>query len=94
MDYLLNSPFILDFIATTSLFAICLFLVVGAKVVLSSIKSFLKRPEPVTRNAPEPTPKPTEKLKAPRRYTKKPIRSIEINPEEVDRIYVKKISKV
>lgn len=92
MNYLLNAPFILDFIATATLFALCFFIVVGAKVFLSSIESISTKPKPIAQNATSTTPKQPEKHKTVRRLPKKPIRSIEINPDEVDRIYVKKIS--
>ena len=88
MIYLLNAPFILDLFATLSLLILCFLVVVGVKAVMIHL-SFLfpKKPKPV--EAPK-TPK--THAKKPVKRNAKPIRSIEINPEEVDRIYVKKIS--
>ena len=63
------------------MFFICLFLVVGAKMCL--IRFNQNKMVKKQANTPVPTKKPR---------AKKPVRSIEINPEEVDRIYVKKSS--
>lgn len=92
MIYLLNAPFILDFIATACLFVLCYLVVVGFKVALSSLKEFFPKRENVI---PKDTQTKTVKLttkKSKRRAVSKPVRSIEINPDEIDRIYVKKIS--
>ena len=66
---------------TGSLFLICLFTVVGGKSLL-----FPKRKTVKNEKTPKKEPqKPTEKKP-------RPIKSIEINPDEIDRIYVKKSS--
>ena len=69
------------------LFALCTILVVGVKVVFYNLKTLFIQPvvveqEVVKRKKPRPRkPKP-----------KTPERSIEINPNEIDKIYVKKVS--
>ncbi len=72
------------FCCLAALFLICLIFVVGVKVIYLSVKKYISAGKP----APAPQ---VRKPKAPPK-PRKPIRSIEINPEEVDRIYVKKIS--
>ena len=78
----------------SSLFLGPLFLIaffVASVVIVAGIKIlylYFKR-EPV-RLKPERVKKPKTVKPAP--PPQKPIRSIEINPDEVDRIYVKKIS--
>ena len=86
MNYL---SFFIDFSVTALCFAGCfiaatviryLFSVLGLKFILSSaIKFFF----------PKKQPAPVKKR---RRKKPAPVRSIEIDPEEVDRIYVRKIS--
>ena len=75
--------FLLGLFFTVLLFFLCAFLVISAKVVIVLVKSKLPSPPP---KVEEPTPPKPQK----RNY--KRARSIEINPDEVDRIYVKKIS--
>lgn len=73
-----------------ALFIICCFVVVGAKTLSVTLKKrFYKKPAP----PPAPAPEIREKPK-PRAYAKKPrtVKSIEINPDDVDRIYVRKSS--
>lgn len=89
MDNLLTS-FILGLLSTVSLFLISLILVVGTKSVYLYLKEFLF-PTPVKVEKvekPQNTPRPRKKKQT--QYT--PVKSIEINPDEVDRIYVRKIS--
>ncbi|HCH74391.1 MAG TPA: hypothetical protein DEV87_04330 [Clostridiales bacterium] len=62
------------------LYAICLSLVVGVKTLKITLKAKI---------APPPVPSPA-KPKKPRQ--RKPVKSISIDPAEVDRIYVKKAS--
>ena len=86
---MLSTPFVLDFFVTALLFIICLFITVGFQVVSLSLKEFFQKPAPPTpvkaQVAPTTdTPKPRRKRK------RKPVRSIEIDPDEIDRIYVKK----
>lgn len=86
---MLNS-FLLGLVFSLSLFAFCLILVVGAKTVINAFKIRFVKPT----EEPLPTPKKPRKprKKSVRNKTVVPFRSIEINPEEIDRIYVKKSS--
>lgn len=67
----------------TLLFLFCLVLVIGAKTVYIAVKNKLPSKKTTTQ---EPI------KKAQKRTVKKPVRNIEINPEEINRIYVKKSS--
>ncbi len=68
-------------------FALCLIFVIGVKALIVTTQHYIatksRKPDKtiVTRNAPKK-----------KRSNYKPVRSIEINPEEIDRIYVKKSS--
>ena len=64
-------------------FFCCLIIVLGIKALISSFK--VRTPSP----APAEKPKP-KRVRAQKPKTIKPIRSIEINPQEIDRIYVRK----
>ena len=78
--------FTLGLLCTLSLFALCFLIVLGAKALyVHIIKALPKQP------LPEPEIKEVKK-KRPRSIPKIPkaIRSIEIDPNSVDRIYVKK----
>lgn len=68
------------------LFALCALAVIGAETALRAIKKKFAKPEP------KPEPPKTPRPRRARTATVKPkaVRSIEINPEEIDRIYVKK----
>ena len=69
------------FLCLIGLFAFCTFTVIGIKITFLSLKAkFSSKGETV--NAKAQTIKPQ----------RKPINSISINPEEIDRIYVKKSS--
>ncbi|MBQ3046644.1 MAG: hypothetical protein IJD54_01200 [Clostridia bacterium] len=78
--------FLNGFLYTATLFLLCLVLVVGTKSVLVLIKSKLSKHEEVPKEKPSPNPKPQKS--APK--STKPVRSIEINTDDVDRIYFKK----
>ena len=65
-------------------FFISLFLVVGIKVVFLHLENKL-----IKRNRPK---KQTATTKKPPKKQQNVVKSIEINPEEVDKIYFKKIS--
>lgn len=70
---------------TSMFFFLCLFSVIGAKFLLFyyfSQKNVKRTPKPQHKKKPK-TPQPS---------ISKPIKSIEINPDEIDRIYVKKSS--
>ena len=58
------------------LFLLCAFTVIGIKTTVIYLTKKPKEKPPVVRKKP----------------TSKPIKSIEINPDEIDRIYVKKSS--
>lgn len=78
------------------LFALCVITVVGAKALYKSVKDKFAKPEEKPRlAAPAPQKRRRRSSSAPafaKRVTAaKPVRSIEIDPEQVDRIYVKKI---
>lgn len=88
MNYLLNAPFILDFSVTLVLFGLCFITVIGIKVIIYSIKDLF----PKTKTPTCEQVQPIRKRKKARRKTLSPVRSIEINPDEIDKIYVKKIS--
>ena len=79
--------FLLGLFISSLLFLACALIVIGAKTVIIAISlKYLKR---------EPEPTPVVKKARKRTVSKKPptpFRSIEINPEEIDRIYVKKSS--
>ncbi len=83
-DFFLS--FTLGLLCTFSLFALCFLTVIGAKAIyVQIIKALPKQP------LPEPEVKEVKK-KRPRTHPSIPktIRSIEIDPNTVDRIYVKK----
>ena len=89
MNYLLNAPFALDFLATVSLFLLCFVSVVGVKTAINALKDLF--PKPVAPIKPQ-TNNVKKTVNRTKRRATTPIRSIEIDPEQVDRIYVKKIS--
>lgn len=97
MKYLLNAPFILDLTATLCLFLLCFLVVVGTKSIIVQVKQLFPKRDQAQIQQPVAEPKksqPTKKRHYRRKQSPKivPVRSIEINPEEIDRIYVKKIS--
>lgn len=72
-----------------ALFAACTFCTVGAKTLLKSIKiRFFSKPT----KAELPPVKKEEKAAPPPRKKPRTVKSIEINPDDVDRIYVRKSS--
>ena len=78
--------FMLGFLSLSLLFFLCLFVVLGGKICYLSIKNYFYDKYFTPKKAPTPPRHAQEKKPRP---TPKPIRSIEINPNEVDRIYVK-----
>ena len=81
--------FTVGFLCTLTLFALCFLIVLGAKVFLSTFSRYFNEkltPEPI-----KPTPVRIRKPKTVN-PTPKPVKSIEIDPLEIDRIYVKKSS--
>ncbi len=76
--------YILGPIILCLLYALCFFLVVGIKAVIYVFSS-QNKPQPVILE-PKPEPKKVQERK------RKPVKSIEIDPDYIDRIYVKKSS--
>lgn len=92
MYLILLVGFITDFLATSCLFVLCAFTVVGAKYFIVLIKEYLPKKKvsiPAKNKKPLQTPKKRAKVNS---NKIKPIRSIEIDPAQIDRIYVKKSS--
>lgn len=69
--------FFLGLVSLIALFFLCLVAVVGIKSVFGRL-------------FPKPKPQPIKTVKKDK--PKKQIKSVTINPEEIDRIYVKKVS--
>lgn len=89
-------PFISGLACLIALFALSLFLVLGGKFFYIWIKQFFpssKSNLPSEQEKPTPVKKQTPKPRN-RQSVKKPspVRSIEIDPSQIDRIYVKKTS--
>ena len=84
MKYLLCHSAFLGFTVTLALFVLCFIAVIGVKAIIKYVQDLFPEKHEKTR-----APKRTIKSRA---KTVKPIKSIEINPDEIDRIYVKKIS--
>ena len=76
-------PFFTGLLLVAFLFALSFFIVVFLKWAYLKMLDLFPKKKTIS--------KPPEK-KAPRKINRKPVRSIEINPDEIDRIYVKKIS--
>ncbi len=88
----MNTPLLnafLGFICTVGFFVLSLFIVAGGKLIFLSVKERF-----FPKKIPTPTVPKTTVVKRAKKPTtiRKPVRSIEIDPEQVDRIYVKKIS--
>lgn len=69
-------------LATAFLFAISFFTVIGVKKAYYKILETFPKKHAISKKEKQEQPAPRKK--------RAPIRSIEINPEEIDRIYVKK----
>ncbi len=81
--------FLLGLLCTGGLFALCVLVVVGGKVIYLALKErFFPNPE----QADEPPQAPVTKRRKKSKSISTGGRSIEIDASEVDRIYVKKIS--
>lgn len=79
---MLSATYIYAPIFLAILFLLCLLVVVGFKAIFSSFFSFSKKnSSPASIDTPNFTEKPVRRKK---------IRTIEINPDDVDRIYVRK----
>ncbi len=81
--------FFIGILCITLLFFICAFLGIGIVITFNALKekffSKSSAPSPVKLNA-------SNKPKKQRSLPKKPIKSIEINPDDFDKIYFKKTS--
>ena len=78
--------FFIGFICTTGLFALCFFCIVGIKFAFITLKNYF--PKKIEQTPPQK--KVIHKPKKP--TTPTAVRSIDIDPNSIDRIYVKKIS--
>ena len=75
------------FLCTLTLFAVCFLIVLGGKVIFLTAKRYMQADATT-----EPVKHKTSKAK-PSRPTPSPVvKSIEIDPLQIDRIYVKKSS--
>ena len=63
------------------LYIFCLISVAGIKILYLYFKRSPEQVKPIVKRVKKPAP-----------VSEKPVRSIEINPDEVDKIYVKKVS--
>ena len=61
-----------------ALFLLCFIVAAGIRSVILSVRLLIKPKKPVKTEPPPP------------KKVRKPVRSIEINPDEVDRIYVRR----
>ena len=87
----LFSSIVLGLLFIVIFYLLCLFLVVGVKMVYLNLKSKFFTPiKPISQTKQQTTPpakRQSTSVKKPRA-----VRSIEINPDDVDRIYVRKSS--
>ena len=79
--------FALGFLCTASLFMLCLIVVLGGKTLIKNLYRLIPAKPVAVSQKQEPKPKPPRVQKSPQ-----VVRSIEIDPSTVDRIYVKKSS--
>lgn len=92
MYSLLLSSFIVHFFTTFGLFVLCAVTVVGTKYLLIALREYLPKKDvsiPKKNKKPLPTQKKSAKVIT---TNSKPVRSIEIDPSLIDKIYVKKSS--
>ena len=85
---ILLSSFLAGFFSTVFLFILSVILVLGVKSLQTLIKEFFTKPQPSEQEIKKQPPSPKRK----KRKAPSPQRSIEIDPSEIDRIYVKKSS--
>ena len=81
------SSFLVGFLSTSFLFVLSLIIVLGVKYLRLMIKDFMVKDTPKVQDK---APSPVRKRK--RRKPQSDKRSIEIDPSEIDRIFVKKSS--
>ena len=81
--------FTLGFICTCALFAFSFLTVIGFKTVVIYLKKFLPQ-QNITATPQEKPKRHRKKRKTEQPKPTTPVRSIEIDPQQIDRIYVKK----
>lgn len=87
-----SATFLDGFLCTAFLFIVCFLSVIGGKTVYLAIKRYLpQKPEPAV-EPPKQETNPKPKRRKPRNKKPAAVRSIEIDPNEIDKIYVKKSS--
>ena len=88
------SSFIIDFLCTAFLFVLSIIIVLGVKTLLLMLKDFAPSKNLETEIVPATiSPKKPKRKRHSRKVNKPSIsRSIEIDPNSVDKIYVKKSS--
>ena len=92
MNNVSSVSFFSGLLSLFSLFALSVLIVLGAKIIYLHVKQYFPKDQalPV---APAIKPKAqTNRKRTPRTIKSVPVRTIEIDPNEVDRIYVKKSS--
>lgn len=78
--------FTVGFLCTVALFCICFLLVLGGRVIFLFISRYApQQPQAVNNDSYKKPPRKSTPVP-------KPVRSIEIDPSKIDRIYVKKSS--
>lgn len=90
----LLSPFIVDLICTCFLFVLSVLIVLGGKMLVLMVYEFVSKKTALSKPVQQIQPKIKSTTPKKSKSTKKPsiVRSIEIDPEHVDKIYVKKSS--
>ncbi len=90
----LLSPFIVDFICTFFLFVFSVIIVLGGKMLILIVYDFIFKKTALSQPVQQSQPKAKSTAPKKSKSTKKPsiVRSIEIDPEHVNKIYVKKSS--
>ena len=92
MNNVTSVSFFSGLLCLFSLFALSVLIVLGTKIIYLYIKQYFPK-APIKTIAPaRKEPSPTKRKRTPRTIKSVPVRTIEIDPNEVDRIYVKKSS--
>ncbi len=88
------SNFFLGLICTLFLFVLSVIITLGIKTLYLMYLDFTKKPQPSNENKqpPHKSRQTTSKKPKPKKAPSHIIRSIEIDPEQIDKIYVKKSS--
>ena len=92
MNNVSSVSFFSGLLSLFSLFALSVLIVLGAKIIYLHIKQYFPKEHasPVAPTIKKQTQ--TNRKRTPRTIKSVPVRTIEIDPNEVDRIYVKKSS--